>query len=295
MAGWKGQSKGTVLGYKIFIFFIKNLGLNAAYALLVFVAAYYFLFSFESTRNAYVFYRKRLGFSILKSRINIYKNYFKLGQTLIDRVAISSGLRHKFTFEFDGVENIKNMLRAGKGGVMFTAHLGNINIAKYFFEEMDDGSVINMIVTDFEHREIKEYIDSVTKKSKLKFILIKEDMSHIFEINEALTSNEIIVFAADRHSEGTKYLTANFLGKPAKFYYGPYRIAARKNLPVVFAYIMKEPNLHYHFYARPCKKTNLETQELLEIYLDSLEGMVKKYPNQWFNFYDYWEDFEKQA
>lgn len=289
----KGQSRGTVLGYKIFIFFIKYFGLKSAYLLLVFVAAYYLLFSYETTRNSYVFFRKRLGYSRAKAFVNIYKSYYKLGQSLIDRVAISSGLRNKFSFEFDGVEHIKNLLREGKGGIMFTAHLGNINIAKYFFEELDDDSVINMVVTDSEHEEIKAYINSVTKKSKLKFIVLQEDMAHIFQMNQALGNNEIIVFAADRYAEGAKYLTADFLGKPAKFFYGPYRIAARKKLPVVFVYIMKEPNLHYHFYARPGEVQGLKTQELLEVYLTNLEGMVKKYPNQWFNFYDYWEDFKK--
>ena len=38
---WEGKSKGTVLGYKIFVFFIKNLGLTAAYILLAPVALYY--------------------------------------------------------------------------------------------------------------------------------------------------------------------------------------------------------------------------------------------------------------
>lgn len=289
----KGQSRGTVLGYKVFIFFLKHFGLKSAYLLLVFVAAYYLLFSYETTRNSYVFFKRRLGYSRAKAFVNIYKSYYKLGQSLIDRVAISSGLRDKFSFEFDGIEHIKNLLREGKGGVMFTAHLGNINIAKYFFEELDDDSVINMVVTDLEHEEIKAYIDSITQKSKLKFIVLQEDMTHIFQINEALGNNEIIVFAADRYSEGAKYLTAEFLGKPAKFFYGPYRIAARKKLPVVFVYIMKEPNLHYHFYARPGAVEGLKTQELLEVYLKNLEGMVKKYPNQWFNFYDYWEDFKK--
>lgn len=295
MAIWKGQSRGTVLGYKIFIFFIRHLGLKSAYALLVFVAGYYLVFSYETTRNSFAFFRKRLEYSSLKSFVNVYKSYFKLGQSLIDRVAISSGLRDKFTFEFDGVENIKNLLHEGKGGVMFTAHLGNFNIAKYFFEELDDDHKINMVVTDLEHAEIKKYMDSVTKKSNLKFIELQEDMTHIFQINEVLANNEIIVFAADRYAEGTKYLEAEFFGKPAKFYYGPYRIAARKKLPVVFAYIMKEPNLHYHFYARPCKNIGLNTQELLETYLLSLEEMVKKYPNQWFNFHDYWEDFKKES
>lgn len=295
MAAWKGQSRGTVFGYKIFIFFIRHFGLKSAYALLVFVAAYYLLFSFKTTRNSYVFFRRRLEYSSVKSLMNVYQSYFKLGQSLIDRVAISSGLRNKFSFEFDGIENIKNLLHEGKGGVMFTAHLGNINIAKYFFEELDDDHKINMVVTDLEHVEIKKYMDSVTKKSSLKFIVLREDMAHIFQINEALTNNEIIVFAADRYAEGTKYLEAKFLGKPAKFFYGPYRIAARKKLPVVFVYIMKESNLHYHFYARACNTTGLNTQQLLETYLVSLEEMVKKYPNQWFNFHDYWEDFKKES
>lgn len=295
MAAWKGQSRGTVLGYRIFIFFIKHLGLKSAYALLVFVAAYYLVFSFETTRNSYTFFHRRLGYPRIKSFVNVYKSYYNLGQSLIDRTAISSGLHDKFSFEFDGVENIKNLLSEGKGGVMFTAHLGNINIAKYFFEALDDDHMINMVITDLEHAEIKNYMDSITKKSSLKFIVLQEDMTHIFQINEALSNNEIIVFAADRYAEGSKYLEAEFLGKPAKFFYGPYRIASRKKLPVVFAYIMKEPNLHYHFYARRCEKSGLSAQGLLESYLLSLEGMVKKYPNQWFNFHDYWDDFKKAS
>lgn len=291
MANWKGQSKGTVLGYKIFIFFIKNFGLTATYSLLVFVAGYYCFFSFDTSRNSYAFFRRRLQRSPINAAFNVFQSYFKLGQTLIDRVAIASGLRDRFTFEFDGVKHIHNLIQEGRGGIMFTAHLGNINIAKYFFEELDQAYKINMIVTDLEHREIKKYIDSVTEKSNLKFIQIQTDMSHIFQINDALRNNEIIVFAADRHSEGTKFLTAEFMGKPAKFYYGPYHIAARKQLPVVYAYIMKEANSHYHFYARSGGKTGKNGQEVLENYLINLEKMVRKYPNQWFNFHDYWEEF----
>ena len=35
---WQGKSKGTVLGYRIFVFLMKHLGIYAAYSLLVFVA-----------------------------------------------------------------------------------------------------------------------------------------------------------------------------------------------------------------------------------------------------------------
>ena len=55
---WEGKSKGTVLGYKIFVFFIKNLGLTAAYILLVPVALYYLLFSVKSTKALFYYFNK---------------------------------------------------------------------------------------------------------------------------------------------------------------------------------------------------------------------------------------------
>jgi len=37
---WQGKSKGTVLGYRIFVFLMRHLGIYAAYSLLIFVAFY---------------------------------------------------------------------------------------------------------------------------------------------------------------------------------------------------------------------------------------------------------------
>jgi len=68
MASWDGRSKGTVLGYKIFVFLIKNLGVRSAYWLLYFVAGYYFLFQKESNKAIYEYFKDRLGFSHGKAR-----------------------------------------------------------------------------------------------------------------------------------------------------------------------------------------------------------------------------------
>ena len=43
-ADWDGKSKGSLIGYKIFIFSIKNLGIRFSYLILFFVALYYFIF-----------------------------------------------------------------------------------------------------------------------------------------------------------------------------------------------------------------------------------------------------------
>lgn len=45
MKKWDGKSRGNVVGYKIFVFIMKKLGLSPAYFLLIFIAGYYFIFT----------------------------------------------------------------------------------------------------------------------------------------------------------------------------------------------------------------------------------------------------------
>ncbi len=290
MAGeWEGKSKGTVLGYKIFIFLIRKLGVRAAYGLLYFVAFYYFLFAGKSNRSIYYYFRKRLDYSWPKSIISIYKSYFVFGKTIIDKAAISSGLKDRFTHECDGVENIIDLLDKRQGGIMISAHVGNFEIAEYFFQDIDTRSQISLVTTDAEHRNIKEYMEKVTMRSNIKFILVKEDMSHIFEINNALGKGELVCFTGDRYMKGQKVMTETLLGKKANFPAGPFLLASRLGVPVLFVYVMKETNKHYHLYARRAEVKNRDAQGLLKKYTQSVEWMLKKYPLQWFNYFDFWE------
>ena len=285
---WEGKSRGTVLGYRIFIFFIRKLGVRAAYTLLYFVAFYFCFFAGRSTRAIYYYFNERLAYSKLKSTLHIYKSYFKFGQTIIDKAAISSGLKNKFTYEFDGVENIIKLLNEGKGGILISAHIGNFETAEFFFEDIDSRSQINLVTTDAEHQNIKEYLESVTTKSKIKFILIQEDLSHIFEINGALGNGELVCFTGDRFFKGTKYLSDKLLGETAKIPAGPFLLASRLKVPVVFVYVMKETAKHYHLYARTAEVKHRDAQDLLKKYTESVEWILKKYPLQWFNYFDFW-------
>ncbi len=289
-AEWKGKSRGSVLGYKIFVFCIKKLGLRSAYFILYFVAAYFCFFARSSSKASYYYFRKRRKYSPSKSIVKIYQGYYKFGQTIIDKVAISSGLRNKFTYHFDGIDQLKELLKQQKGGILISAHVGNFEIAEHFLNELDENPAISLLTTDSEHRAIKEYLDSVTVKSNIKFIIIKDDLSHIFEINAALSRNELICITGDRYVQGAKYLTAPLLGKEAKFPAGPFLIGSRLKVPVVFVYVMKETSKHYHLYARTTEVKHRDAQGLLNKYTENVEWILDKYPLQWFNYFDFWED-----
>ncbi|MBI6115122.1 LpxL/LpxP family acyltransferase [Salegentibacter maritimus] len=291
MANWKGQSRGSVLGLKIYVFIIKTFGLYVSYFVLLFVALYFVFFAFNATKSVYFLFRKHLGYSKIGAIFNIYKSYFTFGRIQLDRVAIASGLKHKYTFEFDGIQHIQNLLNQKRGGILLTAHIGNFNLAKHFFDKKHDHNIINLVVTDLEHEEIKNYLESVTGKSTIKLIVLQEDLSHIFKMNQALKNNELLVFAADRYTPKAKTYTEYFMGQAVQFPQGPFKLAARNNIPVLFVHIMREQNFHYHFYARPYNPEKNDAKKLLKAYIENLEIMVKKYPHQWYNYYDYWNDF----
>ncbi|KQB38799.1 lipid A biosynthesis acyltransferase [Flavobacterium aquidurense] len=292
MSEWDGKSKGTVLGYRIFVFLIKKAGVKAAYVLLYFVASYYFLFLKKSNKAISYYFKERLKYSWFKSKTMVFKSYYTFGQTIIDKISISAGMRNKFTYEFDGIEILKNLLAEKKGGVLISAHIGNFEIAEHFLGDIDIDFQINLVTTDLEHSAIKNYLESVTQKPTVKFIIIREDLSHIFEINAALSKNELVCFTGDRYFEGTKSLSEKILGQEAHFPAGPFLIASRLKVPVVFVYVMKEPNLHYHLYAREAIVKHRDEKGLLKAYIESVESMLAKYPLQWFNYFDFWNQLK---
>jgi predicted LPLAT superfamily acyltransferase len=291
MLSWQGRSKGTPLGYSIFVAIIKKLGVRAAYLLLSIVAFYYFLFSYKSSKIIFDFYHRKLKYNIPVSLYKLYRNYYLLGQTLIDKIAIMSGSGQKYTFNFDGEENLRIITGLQKGGLLLSAHIGNWEIAGYLLKRLN--TRINIVMFDGEHEKIKQYLTSVTGKSNAHIIIIKNDLSHIFEIDEALKKNELVCIHADRFVEGNKTIEGNFLNTPAKFPLGPFLLAAKFKVPVAFVFALKESTFHYHFFSTDAKDYSMYDKEafisqMLNGFTKEMENKVRAYPEQWFNYYDFW-------
>ncbi len=291
MTQWSGKSKGTILGYKIFVYCIKKLGIRAAYSILVFVAFYYFIAYPASFKAMFYYFRHRQHFSFFKSVTAVYKSYFVFGQTLIDKVAISAGMRSEFTFDFDGIDILKQLLQEQKGGILISAHIGNFEIAEKFFAEIDFNCQIHIVTVDREHSVIKEYLESLGEKAPgVHFIYVKEDLSHIFEINEALSQNHLICLTGDRYFDHSKTVKEQLLGEEAYFPAGTFQLASRLKAPVAFVYVMKEPRLHYHLYTRRAPEfRHRDAAAVLKAYTESVGQMLLKYPYQWFNYFEFWK------
>jgi predicted LPLAT superfamily acyltransferase len=150
------------------------------------------------------------------------------------------------------------------------------------------------VLYDGEHEQIKKYIEGVTGKPNMNIIIIKNDLSHIYAISEAFANNELVCMHADRFIQGNKTLKAGFLGDQARFPMGPFILASKFKVPVSFVYAVKESKLHYHLFASEIKDySNLPkeaiVQEMLNDFAGGMEKKVKQYPEQWFNYYNFWQ------
>lgn len=292
MPQWAGKSKGNKLGYSIFVFVVKTFGVLPAYFLLRFVSLYYFLFSWSSSRHIYQYFRHRLRFGSVKSFFKIYSNYFVFGQTLLDKIIVMAGIENRFTYDFDGEENLRAMVKQGRGGILLSAHVGNWEAAGHLLKRLN--TRINVVMFDGEHEQIKAYVEGVTKGKNFNVIVIRNDMSHVYAISDALVRNELICLHADRFLPGNKTIVKNFLGANAQFPAGPFQLAAGFNVPVSVVFAMKESATHYHFFGSELVKRNdgeSKTQfaeRLSEMFTNDLEQKVKMYPEQWFNYYNFW-------
>ncbi|HJT74452.1 MAG TPA: hypothetical protein VJ720_10545, partial [Chitinophaga sp.] len=98
---------------------------------------------------------------------------------------------------------------------------------------------------------------------------------------------------ADRFLKGNKTVQANFLGQQASFPAGPFLLAATFRVPVSLVFAFKETSTHYHLYATQPREYHGRRRQGVELavqdFVTELEEMVRKYPEQWFNYYNFWE------
>lgn len=291
---WSGKTRGGTSGYLFFIFLIKAIGIKAGYAFLWCVVPYFVPFAPKATASVWHFARKRLGYGMLHSVRFLFLNYYRLGQTLIDKVAIGSGKKNKYSFCFsEAYPEFLRLLDGDTGVIMIGAHIGNWETGAPFFEEY--GKKMNIVMFDAEYRRIKKVLEKNTDERNYKVIPVNEDsLMHVFKIKEALDQKEYVCFQGDRYVGDSPVLRAEFLGEEASFPAGPFLLASRMAVPVVFYFAMREKGMQYRFCFFPAApvrrdKGGKPEQELLRQYVGALETMIQKYPEQWFNYYDFWK------
>lgn len=298
MSKWKGRTRGGYLGYAFFVFLISHFPLSFSYFILRFVVVYFLFFSPKAFRAIRGFYRHGLNFSPLRSLVYVVKNYYSLGQCIIDKLACLSGRKNYFGFELIGENHLRFMAESGKGGILISAHVGNWDIAGALLEGI--GAKVNIVMFDDEHKRIKKYLQRVLDKPSFRVIAVKDDLSHILAISTALRNGELVCLHGDRYVGDSRTVEVDFFGSKARFPLGPFVIASKFGVPVSYVFAMKESSKQYTFYAtapenftvsgnkKGSYESDAEIVKASSEYAARLMETVVRYPSQWFNYYDFW-------
>jgi predicted LPLAT superfamily acyltransferase len=289
---WDGKGKGTAFGNLIFVKLIQLFGPFAAYILLIFVALYYALFDRPGIKALKKF-RKKLGLSP-NNIFALHRHYFSFGVSLIDKVSFSILKKTPFTFTYINAEYISDALKKGKGVILLSAHIGNWEIAGNLLDDFFN-TPINIVMLDNEHQRIKEVFQVSEKKRCFKIIPITQNgLDIVIPVKTVLNSNEIVCFHGDRVTDSG--ITLPFFQEPADFPSGPFYISAITGAPIIPVTTIKNRKNHYTFQAydpiafKDLTRENRDNHILdaMKLYISILEGIVKKHPYQWFNFFDIW-------
>ena len=95
---------------------------------------------------------------------------------------------------------------------------------------------------------------------------------------------------ADRVVDPTKPVAVNFLNEKVNFNRSPFDIAIKTKRPIMAVFIIKIGLKHYKLIVKDLNLKNNTTESLAQNYANTLEKIVKEYPHQWYNFYDFFKE-----
>ena len=243
----------------------------------------------HSRTTAYRYFRQRLGYGCLRASWYTYVNHCLFAQVVVDRFAVFAGKR--FMLDIDGYEYFQQLELETKGFVILSSHIGCYEVAGYSL--ISKSKRFNALVFGGEKATVMKGRQEALSEHNIRMIPVREDMSHLFIVNEALSNNEIMSMPADRIVGSAKVVEVNFFGETASLPAGPFSVATMNGFDALAVNVMKISAKRYKVYVTrlsydtqaPRKQ---QMQQLANCYVEELERRVRQYPSQWFNFYDFW-------
>ena len=280
---WSGTTGGKPWMQRMMIRCFRHASLCIPYWCMGWMIPFYMLFRHKGYVASYRFYRHRFNMHPLKAFCYVYFNHFRFGQIIIDRFAVYAG--HEFKFEVEG-QDIFNGLESGENGFLqLSSHVGNYELAGYSLKP--DHKIFNALVFAGETETVMTSRSRMFSSHGVRMVPVREDMSHVFVLNEALRMGNIVSMPGDRIFGSSRSIACTFLGTTAKFPLGPFALAAMREVPVLAVFVMKTGMKTYKVYVR--RLQGKDANALCQCFAIELEKVIKKYPTQWFNFYNFWQ------
>lgn len=287
---WAGTTYGNGFMHRWLIKLLKAVDVRIVYAVAnVLVVPPTMAVNGKARKTTYAFYRKGLSLGKMRSLWMTYRNHCAFSQVVIDKFAMYAG--KQFHIDIDGYDKFLELANKPDGFIQLSSHIGNYEIAGYSLVAATKR--FNALVFGGEKDSIMANRQRMFGRNNIRMIAVKEDMSHLFELNAALADGEIVSMPADRVFGSPKHFVIDFLGRPAAFPQGPFVLAAARAVAMLFVSVIKSSSKGYHITVRelasaPAATSKATARQLAENYVKMLEAAVLSHPEQWYNYFDFW-------
>ena len=281
------KQRGSGWSIKLVFNLYKLFGYKFVYFLMYPVSFFYFLLA-SNVKYSLKKYYKTLG---LEFNNWIYFEHLRMfAICLVDRF-ISKYDSNSYNFIYEEKETILEIMNS-KTILLFSHFGGWASSSSNPVTKNRINIVMHEVILDI----IKEIENSIEKKLS-NIHVIDQSMGQIpvsIEIANAISNNEIIAIMADRPTSDKYKYKAKFFGKDAYFNKNPFKISYKTRTPILCCFVVNTGLQKYKVETIKLNLDfNLKEKEAIEIaikeYVKLFEDILLKYPNQWFNFYNFWE------
>jgi KDO2-lipid IV(A) lauroyltransferase len=214
----------------------------------------------------------------------VTRTFTKFALAMVDFFRLGSIDREGFDVECLGFDHIGKALSQKRGCVLVTAHVGNWDYAGAYLAA--NGVPMNALVEITDQEMFRIYTAHREHTGMRTYTLAQAGYAFLNTIKE----NRVLAVLADRDIMDTG-IEVTFFNAKRKIPEGLGRIIIKRNIPVVFAYMVLHPDPHRNRYLGVIEAPRTFGNDIRLFHgwlIRKLEEVIRRYPDQWFVFHPEW-------
>ncbi|MDX1631350.1 MAG: lysophospholipid acyltransferase family protein [Thermoanaerobaculia bacterium] len=194
-----------------------------------------------------------------------------------------------------GLERVDELLEEGSGVILLTAHLGNWELGSVFLGQ--DERPVSVVYVEDRYPEAESFRSRLRTRGNVEEIPLEVGSGWgSLPVLRRLRENRIVAMQGDRDFDG-RGIPAEFFGEDVRFPRGPFIVSLLTGAPIVPTFLTYTPDLEFRAEFRsPIRAIRTGDREsdlkrAVDAWAETLEEVVATYPDQWYTFFDYWEEY----
>ncbi|WP_218016603.1 LpxL/LpxP family acyltransferase [Hydrogenophaga pseudoflava] len=287
------QERSNLAILRLMVWISLTFGRGIGRVVLHAIAAYFVLFAPAARRASRAYLRRVLGRWALWR--DGFRHVFSFASTIHDRIYLLNDRFDVFDIQVHGGEALIESVRSQPGALLVGAHLGSFEVLRAMGRGKE-GLKVAMMMYEQNARKINATLAAINPKAMQDIISLGQ-MESMLEARDKLDQGYLVGMLADRSLGDDATHEVEFLGSPAAFPLGPWRMAAMLRRPVfLMAGLYLGANRYELHFVELADFSKVERsgrdaaiREAVQRYADSLADLCHKAPYNWFNFFDFWQ------